>query len=64
PSMPNIMKAKKKTIDITSPEALGIDITPRTVTLKVEPPEPRKPGIKVESVQALVALLRDQEKII
>lgn len=63
-SLPNIMKAKKKTIDVFSPEDLGVDVTPRVKTLKVTPPPGRKAGIKVESVEQLVDKLRNEAKVI
>ena len=58
-SLPNIMKAKKKPIDEKTPDALGIDVTPRLKTLKVEDPPKRQAGIKVENVQVLVAKLKE-----
>ncbi len=63
-SLPNIMKAKKKPLDETSPADLGVDITPRVKTLKVEPPAERKAGIKVESVAELVDKLKNEAKVI
>ena len=58
-SLPNIMKAKKKPIDEKTPEALGVDPSPRLKTLKVEDPPKRQAGIKVENVQVLVAKLKE-----
>jgi electron transfer flavoprotein beta subunit len=58
-SLPNIMKAKKKPIDEKAPDALGVDVTPRLKTLKVEDPPKRQAGIKVENVQVLVAKLKE-----
>lgn len=63
-SLPNIMKAKKKPIDVFTPEDLGVDLTPRVKTLKVMPPAARKAGIKVESVEQLVDKLRNEAKVI
>ena len=63
-SLPNIMKAKKKPIDTTSPEALGVDVTPSVTTLKVEPPAERAAGIKVETVEELVDKLKNEAKVI
>lgn len=63
-SLPNIMKAKKKPLDATSPEELGIDITPRVTTLKVEPPSERTAGIKVASVDDLLDKLKNEAKVI
>lgn len=63
-SLPNIMKAKKKPLDITSPDELGVDITPRTKTLKVEPPAERQAGVKVADVAELVEKLKNEAKVI
>ena len=63
-SLPNIMKAKKKPIDVITPADLGVDVAPRVKTLKVEPPAERAAGIKVESVEALVDKLRNEAKVI
>ena len=63
-SLPNIMKAKKKPIDTLSPADLGVDVSPRLVTLKVEEPAKRKAGIKVADVAALVDRLRNEAKVI
>ena len=63
-SLPNIMKAKKKPIDIFTPAELGVDVSPRVKTLKVEPPAERAAGIKVDSVEVLVDKLRNEAKVI
>jgi electron transfer flavoprotein beta subunit len=63
-SLPNIMKAKKKPIDTLSPEDLGVDVTPRLVTLKVEEPAKRQGGVKVGSVEELVAKLKTEARVI
>ncbi|WKD51156.1 electron transfer flavoprotein subunit beta/FixA family protein [Microbulbifer spongiae] len=63
-SLPNIMKAKKKPLDITTPDALGVDIAPRTKTLKVEPPAERQAGVKVADVAELVEKLKNEAKVI
>ncbi len=63
-SLPNIMKAKKKPIDTLTPAELGVDVTPRLVTLKVEEPPKRKSGIKVGSVAELVDRLKNEAKVI
>lgn len=63
-SLPNIMKAKKKPIDIVAPADLGVDTAPRLVTIKVEEPAKRKAGIKVDSVTALVDKLKNEAKVI
>ena len=63
-SLPNIMKAKKKPIEQTTPEALGVDVAPRLVTLKVEEPPKRQGGRKVGSVQELVDKLKNEARVI
>ncbi len=63
-TLPNIMKAKKKTIDQVSPAALGVDVTPRLKQLKVQDPPSRKAGIKVPDVATLVDKLRNEAKVI
>jgi electron transfer flavoprotein beta subunit len=63
-SLPNIMKAKKKPIATLSPADLGVDLTPRLKTLKVEEPPKRKGGVKVASVEALVDKLRNEARVI
>ncbi|MFM9969921.1 MAG: electron transfer flavoprotein subunit beta/FixA family protein, partial [Burkholderiales bacterium] len=63
-TLPNIMKAKKKTLDVIKPDALGVDVTPRLVTLKVDEPPKRKAGIKVPDAKALVDKLRNEAKVI
>ena len=63
-SLPNIMKAKKKQVDIYTPEELGVDVTPRFKTLKVTPPPERQAGIIVDTVEALVDKLKNEAKVI
>ena len=63
-SLPNIMKAKKKPIDKLTPPELGVDVTPRLSTLKVEEPPKRQGGVKVKDVADLVAKLRREAKVI
>ena len=63
-SLPNIMKAKRKPLEETTPADLGVDIAPRTSTLKVEPPAQRQAGIKVETVAELVDKLKNEAKVI
>lgn len=63
-SLPNIMKAKKKPVDIYTPEDLGVDVTPRVKTLKVTPPPERKAGIIVGSVEELFDKLKNEAKVI
>ncbi len=63
-SLPNIMKAKKKPIEQLTPEALGVDVAPRLITLKVEEPPKRQGGKKVASVQELVDKLKNEARVI
>lgn len=63
-SLPNIMKAKKKQVDIYTPAELGVEVASRIKTLKVTPPAERKAGIIVESVEELVDKLRNEAKVI
>ncbi|MCA0450791.1 MAG: electron transfer flavoprotein subunit beta/FixA family protein [Proteobacteria bacterium] len=63
-SLPNIMKAKKKPIDNLTPDALGVDVSPRLETLSVEEPAKRSAGIKVPDVATLVAKLQSEAKVI
>ena len=63
-TLPNIMKAKKKLLEVVTPEALGVDVTPRLKTLKVVEPAKRSAGIKVPDAATLVAKLRTEAKVI
>jgi electron transfer flavoprotein beta subunit len=63
-TLPNIMKAKKKTLEVFKPEALGVDIAPRLKTLKVEEPPKRSAGVMVADVAALVEKLKNEAKVI
>jgi len=63
-TLPNIMKAKKKPLSTTIPSTLGVDVTPRLITVKVGEPLKRKGGGKVQDVQELVAKLRNEAKVI
>jgi electron transfer flavoprotein beta subunit len=63
-TLPNIMKAKKKVLDIMSPEVLGVDVTPHLKTIKVEEPPKRTAGILVADVAALVDKLKNEAKVI
>jgi electron transfer flavoprotein beta subunit len=63
-SLPNIMKAKKKPIDETSPEALGVDVTPRLKVLKTLEPPARQAGKKVASVAELVDKLKNEAGVL
>jgi electron transfer flavoprotein beta subunit len=63
-TLPNIMKAKKKTLEIVKPQELGVDIAPRLKTLKVEEPPKRSAGVMVADVVALVDKLKNEAKVI
>jgi electron transfer flavoprotein beta subunit len=63
-TLPNIMKAKKKTLEVVKPADLGVDITPRLKTLKVVEPPKRGAGVKVPDVATLVAKLKNEAKVI
>ncbi|HRL35747.1 MAG: electron transfer flavoprotein subunit beta/FixA family protein [Ottowia sp.] len=63
-TLPNIMKAKKKQLDVMKPDDLGVDVTPRLKTLKVSEPPKRGAGIKVPDVATLVDKLRNEAKVI
>jgi electron transfer flavoprotein beta subunit len=63
-TLPNIMKAKKKPLEIVKPEDLGVDVTPRLKTIKVAEPAKRSAGIKVPDAATLVAKLRTEAKVI
>jgi len=63
-SLPNIMKAKRKPLDTKEPGDYGVDTAARLTTLKVEEPAGRSAGIKVESVEELVAKLRDEAGVL
>jgi electron transfer flavoprotein beta subunit len=62
--LPDIMKAKRKPLDTLTPEELGIDVTPRIKTLKVEEPAARSGGIKVADIAQLVDKLKNEAKVI
>ena len=63
-TLPNIMKAKKKQLDVFKPEELGVDVAPRLTTLKVVEPAKRSAGIKVPDAATLVDKLRNEAKVI
>jgi len=63
-SLPNIMKAKKKTIDTMTPEDLGVDVTPRLNVISVNEPPSRAAGVMVETVAELVDKLKNEAKVI
>ncbi len=63
-SLPNIMKAKKKPLDETTPETLGVDVAPRLKVLKTAEPGGRKAGVKVGSVAELVSKLKTEAGVL
>lgn len=63
-SLPNIMKAKKKEIDVIPVNSLGLDVSPRFTTLKVEEPAKRQSGVKVANISELVQKLVHEAKVI
>jgi electron transfer flavoprotein beta subunit len=63
-TLPNIMKAKKKPLDVVTPEQLGVDIAPRLKALSTTEPAGRSAGVKVPDVAALVAKLKNEAKVI
>ena len=63
-SLPNIMKAKKKPLEIMKPADLGVDVTPRMKTLRISEPSKRKGGVMVPDVATLVAKLKNEAKVI
>ena len=63
-SLPNIMKAKKKPIDETTPEALGVDIAPRLKVVAIAEPKTREAGIKVDNVATLVEKLKNEARVL
>jgi electron transfer flavoprotein beta subunit len=63
-TMPNIMKAKKKPLETLTPDALGVDVTPRLKTLRVTEPAKRKGGGRVADVKELVSKLRNEAKVL
>ena len=63
-TLPNIMKAKKKPLEVLKPADLGVDIAPRIKTLKISEPPKRGAGVKVPDVATLVAKLRNEAKVI
>lgn len=63
-SLPNIMKAKKKPIDMLAPGDLGVDLAPRLAVLRVVEPRKRRGGVRVASVDELVAKLRDEARVL
>ncbi len=63
-TLPNIMKAKKKPLDVVKPADLGVDVTPRLATLKVAEPPRRSAGVRVADVAQLVDKLKNEAKVI
>ena len=63
-TLPNIMKAKKKTLEVVKPADLGVDVAPRIKTLNVSEPPKRGAGIKVPDVATLVSKLKNEAKVI
>jgi len=63
-TLPNIMKAKKKPLEVVKPDELGVDVAPRLKTLKVVEPAKRSAGIIVPDVATLVAKLKNEAKVI
>ena len=63
-TLPTIMKAKKKPLEILKPDDLGVDVTPRIKTLRVNEPPKRSAGVKVADVAALVDKLKNEAKVI
>jgi electron transfer flavoprotein beta subunit len=63
-TLPNIMKAKKKPLDIFKPEDLSVDVTPRITTLKVQEPPARSAGVMVPDIKTLVDKLKNEAKVI
>ncbi len=63
-TLPNIMKAKKKPLEVVKPADLGVDVTPRLTTLKMAEPPKRSAGVKVADVAELVAKLKNEAKVI
>ena len=63
-TLPNIMKAKKKPLDVLTPEDLGVDVSPRLKTLKVVEPPKRSAGVKVADVKTLVEKLKTEAKVL
>jgi len=62
-TLPNIMKAKKKTVETVKPADLGVDVAPRVKTLKVSEPGGRKAGVKVADVATLIDKLQNEAKV-
>jgi electron transfer flavoprotein beta subunit len=63
-SLPNIMKAKKKPIEETTPETLGVDITPRLKVISIAEPKAREAGVKVDNAASLVDKLKNEAGVL
>ncbi|KAA1011294.1 electron transfer flavoprotein subunit beta/FixA family protein [Paraburkholderia panacisoli] len=63
-TLPNIMKAKKKPLDVVTPDALGVDVTPRLTTLKLAEPAKREAGVRVADAAELVSKLKNVAHVI
>ncbi len=63
-TLPNIMKAKKKPLDVVTPDALGVDVTPRLTTLKLAEPAKREAGVRVADAAELVSKLKNVAQVI
>lgn len=63
-TLPNIMKSKKKPLDIETPELLGVDVSPRLKTLKVAEPVARKSGVRVPDIATLIDKLKNEARVI
>jgi electron transfer flavoprotein beta subunit len=63
-TLPNIMKAKKKPLEVIKPDALGVDVAPRLTTLKVQEPPKRGAGVKLADVAELIDKLKNEAKVI
>jgi len=63
-TLPNIMKAKKKPLETVTPDALGVEVAPRLVLLRVDEPSKRAAGIKVPDVRTLLEKLKSETKVI
>jgi electron transfer flavoprotein beta subunit len=63
-TLPNIMKAKKKTLDVVTPDALGVDVAPRLTTLKLAEPANREAGVRVADAAELVSKLKNVAQVI
>lgn len=64
PSMPNIMKAKSKSLEIITADSLNVNIAPRLKTLNIASPPVRTRGVQVSSIQELIEKLHDVEKVL